>query len=79
MVIVIVWVVTIFQDLFVAVAAGVAVTALAYAWDMGERFTVSSKLSQNGTTKIYTVHGPGKAKNHFFLFFFFEIQVLNCN
>ena len=78
MVIVIVWVVTIFQDLFVAVAAGVAVTALAYAWDMGERFTVSSKLSTNGTTKIYTVHGPGKAKKSFFSFFF-EIQVLNCN
>ena len=73
--IVIVWVVTIFQDLFVAVAAGVAVTALAYAWDMGERFTVSSKLSQNGTTKIYTVHGPGKAKNH--LLFLLVLSVVS--
>ena len=57
-VIVIVWVVTIVQDLFVAVAAGVAVTALAYAWDMGERFTVTSKLVDNGKTIVYTVHGP---------------------
>jgi hypothetical protein len=59
-VIVIVWIVTIVQDLFVAVAAGVAVTALAYAWDMGERFTVSAKVIQNGklTVKIYTIHGP---------------------
>ena len=57
-VIVIVWVVTIIQDLFVAVAAGVAVTALAYAWDMGERFNVSEKITENGACKIYTVHGP---------------------
>ena len=57
-VIVIVWVITIVQDLFVAVAAGVAVTALAYAWDMGERFTVSSRIVDNGKTKIYTMHGP---------------------
>jgi SulP family sulfate permease len=57
-VIVIVWIVTIVQDLFVAVAAGVAVTALAYAWDMGERFTVTSTIIKNGKTKVYTVHGP---------------------
>ena len=59
-VIVIVWIVTIVQDLFVAVAAGVAVTALAYAWDMGERFAVSAKVIQNGkfAVKIYTIHGP---------------------
>ena len=58
LVIVIVWVITIVQDLFVAVAAGVAVTALAYAWDMGERFTISSKLSNSGKLKVYTIHGP---------------------
>ena len=49
-------VVTILQDLFVAVAIGVVVTALAFVWEVGERIAVSEKMV-NGR-KVYTVHGP---------------------
>ena len=56
LVIVIVWVVTILQDLFVAVAIGIVVTALAFVWEVGERIAVSKKMV-NGR-KVYTVHGP---------------------
>ena len=59
--IILVTVITLVQDLFVAVAVGIVFTATAFAWDMGSRANVSSHLvkGKDGkvTKKIYKMHG----------------------
>ena len=65
LVIVVVWVVTLWQDLFVAVMAGVLLTAASFAWDVGESIAVDTSISMvrndNGgaqRVKIYRLRGP---------------------
>ena len=64
-VIVVVWVVTLWQDLFVAVMAGVLLTAASFAWDVGENISVevSERMvkSDDGKVekvKVYQLQGP---------------------
>lgn len=56
-VILLVTVVTVMEDLAVAVVVGVIVSALAYAWNNARRIHANTQLSSDGT-KIYQVQGP---------------------
>jgi SulP family sulfate permease len=58
-VIVLVTVVTVMEDLAVAVVVGVIVSALAYAWQNATRITATkrSSTSEQGA-QVYEVHGP---------------------
>ena len=60
--IILVTVVTVYKDLFVAVALGIVFTSAAYAWEIGNDIAVSSvenrDSSGNITKKIYKLHGP---------------------
>lgn len=60
LVIVLVTAVTLIQDLFVAVAAGILITAAGFAWNVGERMQVETEIIklEGVTTKIYRLHGP---------------------
>ena len=58
-------VVTLWQDLFVAVMAGVLLTAASFAWDIGENIAVEVSESMVKTAdgqvqkvKIYQLQGP---------------------
>ena len=60
--IILVMVVTLYQDLFVAVALGIVFTSAAYVWEIGNEIVVSSvenrDSSGNIIKKIYKLHGP---------------------
>ena len=60
--IILVVVVTLYQDLFSAVALGIVFTSAVYAWEIGSDIAVSSvenrDESGNVTKKIYKLHGP---------------------
>ena len=56
-VIVLVTVVTVMEDLAVAVVVGVIVSALAYAWNNARRIHAETETVENGT-KVYRVQGP---------------------
>ena len=60
--IVLVVVVTLAQDLFVAVAVGIVYTATTFAWDVGTRMTITDEVVKdkdgNVVKKIYKMHGP---------------------
>jgi len=60
--IILVTVVTLVQDLFIAVALGIVFTAAAYAWEIGSEIAVDSVVvkDENGQIKkkIYKLHGP---------------------
>lgn len=60
LVIIVVTTVTLVQDLFVAVAAGILLTAAGFAWNVGERMQVETQTTeQDGvTTKVYRLEGP---------------------
>ena len=59
-VIVVVWVITLVQDLFVAVISGIVLTSLYYTHDVGERLSVIVSTVKKGpdTVKIYQLKGP---------------------
>ena len=56
-VILLVTVVTVMEDLAVAVVVGVIVSALAYAWNNARRIHANTHLSPDGS-KVYQVQGP---------------------
>jgi SulP family sulfate permease len=56
-VIVLVTVVTVMEDLAVAVVVGVIVSALAYAWNNARRIHARTRTTPEGA-KVYTVQGP---------------------
>ena len=60
--IILVMIVTVYKDLFVAVALGIVFTSAAYAWEIGEDIAVTSVENRddsgNITKKIYKLHGP---------------------
>lgn len=56
-VIVLVTVVTVFEDLAVAVVVGVIVSALAYAWNNAKRIHAKSYTTPEGA-KVYQIQGP---------------------
>ena len=58
-VIILVTVVTVAQDLAVAVVVGVIVSALVYAWNASKRITASKRASiQTQGALVYDIHGP---------------------
>ena len=58
-VIILVTVVTVMEDLAVAVVVGVIVSALAYAWNNARRIHASTRQSvREEGAKVYEVHGP---------------------
>ena len=61
-IIILVTVVTLVQDLFIAVAAGVLLAAFSFSWEVGERLSLDSETICNKAgepvKKIYTVRGP---------------------
>ncbi|MCY6482855.1 SulP family inorganic anion transporter [Clostridium aestuarii] len=64
-VIVLVSVVTVFTDLAIAVATGVIVSALVFAWKKGKKIDVNSFVDENGV-KVYEIRGAvffGSARN----------------
>ena len=60
--IILVTVVTVIQDLFIAVAAGIVFTAAVYAWEIGNDISLDSSIvkDENGEVKkkIYKMKGP---------------------
>ena len=56
-VIVLVTVVTVLEDLAVAVVVGVIVSALAYAWNNARRISAKTEITSDGA-KVYEVQGP---------------------
>ena len=56
-VIVIVTIVTVLEDLAIAVVVGVIVSALAYAWNNARRIHASSGVTTDGT-RVYYIDGP---------------------
>ncbi|WP_234990379.1 SulP family inorganic anion transporter [Aquimixticola soesokkakensis] len=56
-VIVLVTVVTVFEDLAIAVVVGVIVSALAYAWQNAKRIHAQTSISPDGA-KVYAIQGP---------------------
>ena len=56
-VIVLVTVVTVYEDLAVAVVVGVIVSALAYAWNNARRIHAKSYVTPEGA-KVYQIQGP---------------------
>jgi SulP family sulfate permease len=64
-VIVLVSVVTVFEDLAIAVGVGVIVSSLVFAWEKGKRIDVNTHMEENGT-KIYQIRGAlffGSSRN----------------
>ncbi|MEM6563247.1 MAG: SulP family inorganic anion transporter [Pseudomonadota bacterium] len=58
-VILLVTVVTVMEDLAVAVVVGVIVSALAYAWNNARRIHATTRQSMTETgAKVYEIHGP---------------------
>jgi SulP family sulfate permease len=58
-VILLVTVVTVYEDLAVAVVVGVIVSALAYAWNNARRIHATTRESQSEKgAKVYEIHGP---------------------
>jgi SulP family sulfate permease len=58
-VILLVTVVTVLEDLAVAVVVGVIVSALAYAWNNARRIHATTRASQTAAgAKVYEIHGP---------------------
>ncbi|MGJ8544608.1 MAG: SulP family inorganic anion transporter [Sulfitobacter sp.] len=58
-VIILVTVVTVYEDLAVAVVVGVIVSALAYAWNNARRIHATERNSQTEAgAKVYEIHGP---------------------
>ena len=58
-VIILVTVVTVAQDLAIAVVVGVIVSALVYAWNASKRITASKRASiQTEGALVYDIHGP---------------------
>ena len=55
-VIILVTVVTVYEDLAVAVVVGVIVSALAYAWNASRR--IDAVVDMEGETKVYKLEGP---------------------
>lgn len=55
-VIILVTVVTVYEDLAVAVVVGVIVSALAYAWNASRR--IDATVDVEGDTKVYKLEGP---------------------
>ncbi len=69
-VIVLVTVVTVMTDLAIAVAVGVIVSALMFAWEHAKHIYASSNLDEEGS-KVYKINGPiffGSAANFLELF-----------
>jgi sulfate permease, SulP family len=56
-VILLVTVVTVMEDLAVAVVVGVIVSALAYAWNNARRIHARTEITAEGT-KVYRIQGP---------------------
>ncbi|QZY56408.1 SulP family inorganic anion transporter [Crassaminicella profunda] len=64
-VIVLVSVVTVFEDLAIAVGVGVIVSSLVFAWEKGKRIDVNTYIEENGT-KVYQIRGAvffGSSRN----------------
>ncbi|MCT4617967.1 MAG: SulP family inorganic anion transporter [Marinisporobacter sp.] len=64
-VIVLVSVVTVLEDLAIAVGVGVIVSSLVFAWEKGKRIDVNTHVDENGT-KIYQIRGAlffGSSRN----------------
>ncbi|TCO68490.1 SulP family inorganic anion transporter [Marinisporobacter balticus] len=64
-VIVLVSVVTVFEDLAIAVAVGVIVSSLVFAWEKGKRIDVNAYIEEDGT-KVYGIRGAlffGSSRN----------------
>ena len=58
-VILLVTVVTVYEDLAVAVVVGVIVSALAYAWNNARRIDATTRDSHSEEgAKVYEIHGP---------------------
>jgi SulP family sulfate permease len=57
-VIILVTAVTIWQDLALAVIIGVIVSSLAFAWKAAHNIFVIEGRSEDGTHKVYKLHGP---------------------
>ena len=57
-VIVLVSVVTVWQDLAIAVFVGVVASALSYAWKSAKHITTTISIGSNGHPKTYNLHGP---------------------
>jgi len=51
-------VVTLTNDLFIAVLAGILFTGVVYAWQSGMNIVVTPYLSQDGMKKVYAIKGP---------------------
>lgn len=69
-VILLVTVVTVFTDLAIAVAVGVIVSALMFAWEHAKHIYASTQINEEGS-KIYLINGPvffGSAANFLELF-----------
>lgn len=65
LIIVLVSVITVFEDLAVAVIVGIIVSALIFAWEKGKKVDVNSYIDENGS-KIYSVWGAiffGSSRN----------------
>jgi len=64
-IIVLVSVITVFEDLAVAVVVGIIVSALIFAWEKGKKVDVNTYIDENGS-KIYSVWGAiffGSSRN----------------
>ncbi len=57
-VIILVSVVTVFSDLAIAVATGVIVSALVYAWESSHHITAVTRRDEKNKTKHYELYGP---------------------
>ena len=55
-VIIVVSAVTVMHDLAIAVASGVVISALVFAWKKSQR--IRADIKEDGATKIYTLEGP---------------------
>lgn len=63
-------IITVFTNLAVAVAVGIIISALVFAWEKGKKIDCTARLDEHGT-KVYTLNGPlffGSAHNFAALF-----------
>ena len=67
LVIITVSLVTVFEDLAVAVIVGIIMSALVFAWENAKRIRARTRIKKDGT-KVYDIYGP---------LFFGSIQVFN--
>ncbi len=67
LVIITVSLVTVFEDLAVAVIVGIIISALVYAWENAKRIRARKRFKEDGT-KVYEIYGP---------LFFGSIQTFN--